>query len=104
MKGNLLLIILVNQRNQKIIIDYKTTKENCSPEIGTDFEEWDNIKTSITELQNEYGSLDFNVSFIEEGIYKVDGFDTEGSEPENGWYSEYEIIEVAKISELVYDV
>ena len=71
MKGNLLLIILINKRNQTIIIDYKTTKENCSPEIGTDFEEWDNVKTSITELQDEYGNLDFKKAFKEVGIYKV---------------------------------
>jgi len=104
MNGNLLLVILVNQRNQKIIIDYKTTKENCSPEIGTNFEDWDAVKTSITGLQDEYGNLGFKEAFKETGIYKIDGWDIEGSEPENGWYSEYEVIEIVKLADLSYDI
>jgi hypothetical protein len=54
------------------------------------------------EICTDCGSLDEDKVFKSSGIYQIDCEYYEGSEPENGWYSEQRVLNFRKIGELPY--
>jgi hypothetical protein len=103
MKGNLLYIIFVNSKGNKIVVDYKTTEKDIEPEVGyvTEFEDW---KTDNEDWLNDCIFFDGYKAFPTSGMYVVDGNVIECSEPECGWYVEYNVIAISKIVDLPYNI
>lgn len=106
MKGDILYTVLVNNDMKKIVVECKTINSKLSPEVGYVLDDFSAFKVVDWDkaITSEYGSLDEEKAFKTPGIYEIDCLHYEGSEPENGWYSESRVLGFRKICELPYKV
>lgn len=96
-------IVLVNKKNDVIIIDYESDNkdEKFSPEVGyeTDCSDWSTDKEEYMEDNDIF--FDKNKAFNKVGLYKVEGYDNSSDTPD-GYCEDYKVISIKIISELKY--
>ena len=100
-------IILVNKRNNIIVIDYETNIPMYSPDIGyeTDCSDWKTVnKSYLKEVKGEIYSeyvFDTNKAFSKPGIYKVEGYYDSINTPD-GYFETYNVLNIENISNMYF--